>query len=885
MIGYQTIGWCGKFMNKIKGSFIVKMIAWVVLVVSTCMFLFSVVGIFWMESNGFFSEKYDDIRKNMHEDVSGQYSAIVMMNYQNGESDKTKEYFADKSFRYGIIEDKNWDDKKLNSAHIYLERNFTKTVNADDLYKLQWTLGDDTYIELVDNGLLGSYQYYMNRNGKTYYADRICYDTKGGVFYYRADGRYYPVDVVSIYVSATLPDGSTEDFVLDFTYDTDSGKYISNAKEMYEDVYYASNTISDYETAVIYEEIDTSVEASALQAESETTYEAGYSDDDGTQWLRIQYDDAAWSILNGNEKLTFDQLDNTGLSYDKWQSVQFSDVRELQGSELALIDSGKISKSLFVKDVETYLDSNYTLHVYEKETAYWVVSYVDEEVLTQEKLAFEESIAGKDFTGKLFTILTDREADKYVLYDVLLEMTYAQKDRIFTQMICMFVLALGSFVFLMCGAGHRRNREEIVLTFADKVPLDIAFAGMAVVITCALGMISVFAGSLSVVPAVYLSVFAGIIAFCVFIGFLLSFAVRIKNGKWWKNTILYRVFSLIRRLAGSMLHHIGLWAKVILIFGGWTLVELFFMIGMDDYDAAIGLFILGKMVEAAVLLVVTMQLYQLQVGSRKLAQGDFSQKINTGRMFWEFKKHGENLNSIGEGMTRAVNEKMKSERFKTELITNVSHDIKTPLTSIINYVDLLEKTEIQDETQREYLDVLKRQSARLKKLIEDLIEASKASTGNLPVNEEDLEADVFLTQIAGEFEEKLAASGLELILNKPEGTVHVSADGRHLWRVVDNLMNNICKYALPNSRVYVNLEETKDEVTMTFRNISRYPLNITSDELMERFVRGDSSRNTEGNGLGLSIAGSLMELMKGKLKLYVDGDLFKVVLEFPKIEE
>lgn len=232
-------------MNKIKGSFIAKMIAWVILVVSTCMLLFSVVGMFWMESNGFFSEKYDDIRKNMHEDVSGQYSAIVMMNYQNGESDKTKEYFADKSFRYGIIEDKNWDDKKLNSAHIYLERNFTKTVNADELYKSQWNLGDDTYIELVDNGLLGSYQYYMNSNGKTYYADRICYDTKGGIFYYRADGRYYPVDVVSIYVAATLPDGSTEDFVLDFTYDTDSGKYISNAKEMYEDVYYASNTICD----------------------------------------------------------------------------------------------------------------------------------------------------------------------------------------------------------------------------------------------------------------------------------------------------------------------------------------------------------------------------------------------------------------------------------------------------------------------------------------------------------------------------------------------------------------------------------------------------------------------------------------------------------------
>lgn len=866
-------------MNRIKGSFIAKIVAWVILVVSTCMLILSVVGMFWMEGNGFFSEKYDDIRKNMHEDVSEQYSALVITNYQNGKSNATKEFFADKSFRYEIIE----DNKEKN---IYKERNFTKDVNENDLYYSQWSLGEGTYIELVDNGLLGSYHYYMNGNAQnTYYADRICYDTKGGIFYYRADGKYYPADVVSIYVTTTLADGSTEAFVLDFTYDMDSGKYISNAKDMYEDVYYnTSNAISDYETAVTYEEGDTSEEASTLQVESETPYATENSDDDGTRWAELQYDDAAWNILNWNKELTFNQLDNTGLSYDKWQSVQFSDVRELQGSDLTLIDSGKISPSLFMKDAETYLDNNYTLHVYGKRTTYWVASYVDEEVLAQEKLAFEESIAGRDFTDKLFTILTDKEADKYVLYDVLLEMTYAEKDRIFTEMICMFVLALGSFVFLMCGAGHRRNREEIVLTFADKVPLDIAFVVMAVVITCALGMISVFARSLSVVPAVYLSVFAGIIAFCVFIVFMLSFSVRVKYGKWWKNTILYRICHFMKKIIEGIIHHIGLWAKAVIIFGGWTLIELFLMVGLRDYDSVIVIFLLGKLVEAAVLLIVVMQLYKLQVGSRQLAQGDFTQKIDTRKMFWEFKKHAENLNSVGEGMTKAVNERMKSERFKTELITNVSHDIKTPLTSIINYVDLLEKTEIQDETQKEYLDVLKRQSARLKKLIEDLIEASKASTGNLPVNREDLEADVFLTQIAGEFEEKLAAGGLELILNKPEGTVHVSADGRHLWRVVDNLMNNICKYALPNSRVYVNLEETKDEVTMTFRNISRYSLNITSDELMERFVRGDSSRNTEGNGLGLSIAGSLMELMKGKLELYVDGDLFKVVLRFPRTE-
>ena len=759
-------------MNRIKGSFIAKIVAWVILVISTCMLILSVVGMFWMESNGFFSEKYDDIRKNiMHKDVSEQYSALVMTNYQNGKSDATKDFFADKSFRYEIIE----DNKEKN---IYKERNFTKDVNENDLYYSQWSLGEGTYIELVDNGLLGSYHYYMNGNVQnSYYADRICYDTRGGIFYYRANGKYYPADVVSIYVTTTLSDGSTKDFVLDFTYDLDSGKYISNAKEMYEDIYYnTSNATLDYETTVTYEESDTSEETSPLEVTSETPYATENSDDDGTRWAELQYDDAAWNILNWNKELTFNQLDNTGLSYDKWQSVQFSDVRELQGSELTLIDSGKISRSLLVKDAETYLDNNYTLHVYGKRTTYWVASYVDEEVLAQEKLAFEESIAGKNFTGKLFTILTDREADKYVLYDVLLEMTYAQKDQIFTLMICMFLLAFGSFMFLMCGAGHRRNREEIVLTFADKVPLDIAFAGMAVVITCALGMISVFARSLSVVPAVYLSVFAGIIAFCVFIGFLLSFAVRIKNGKWWKNSILYRICNYAKRIVKSIMHHIGLWTKAVIIFGGWTLIELFLMVGLQDYDSIMVIFLLGKLVEAAVLVIVVRQLYKLQVGSRQLAEGNFTQKIDTRKMFWEFKKHAENLNSVGEGMTKAVNERMKSERFKTELITNVSHDIKTPLTSIINYVDLLEKTEIQDETQKEYLDVLKRQSARLKKLIEDLIEASKASTGNLPVNKEDLEADVFLTQIAGEFEEKLEAGGLELILDKPEETVHVSAD-------------------------------------------------------------------------------------------------------------
>ena len=257
--------------------------------------------------------------------------------------------------------------------------------------------------------------------------------------------------------------------------------------------------------------------------------------------------------------------------------------------------------------------------------------------------------------------------------------------------------------------------------------------------------------------------------------------------------------------------------------------------------------------------------------------------IDTEKMYTDFKVHGDHLNQIGTGMDQAVKERMKSEHFKTELITNVSHDIKTPLTSIINYVDLLEKEDIDNQKAKEYLEVLDRQSARLKKLIEDLIEASKASTGNLKVNMERCNAGVMLTQTIGEFEEKLEKNQIELLIKKPEEEVYLMADNRHLWRVFDNLMNNICKYAAPGTRAYVNLEREKDHAVIIFRNVSKYPLNITSEELMERFVRGDDSRNTEGSGLGLSIARSLTELMAGSMALVVDGDLFKVILKFPVV--
>ena len=278
---------------------------------------------------------------------------------------------------------------------------------------------------------------------------------------------------------------------------------------------------------------------------------------------------------------------------------------------------------------------------------------------------------------------------------------------------------------------------------------------------------------------------------------------------------------------------------------------------------------------------VVAQIERIRQGAKRAASGDYTQPIDTAKMFPAFKEMSENINHVSDGIADAVEEQMKSERMKTELITNVSHDIKTPLTSIINYVDLIKKENVDNTTVQEYVEVLDRQSARLKKLIEDLLEVSKASTGNVEVHMEACDPQVMISQIVGEYQEKMQQQGLELVVGEPEVATTIMADGRHLWRVLDNVMSNIYKYAQENTRVYVDTEVGLHQVKLIFKNISKYPLNITSDELMERFVRGDKSRHTEGSGLGLSIAQNLVELQGGSFRIHIDGDLFKVIIEFP----
>jgi len=268
-------------------------------------------------------------------------------------------------------------------------------------------------------------------------------------------------------------------------------------------------------------------------------------------------------------------------------------------------------------------------------------------------------------------------------------------------------------------------------------------------------------------------------------------------------------------------------------------------------------------------------------GARQMARGDLTRKINTRYLYGPFRECGENLNSLSAAAMASARQQMKSERMKTELITNVSHDIKTPLTSIINYVDLLLKPHTPEQ-ETQYLQVLSRQSQRLKKLTEDLVELSKATTGNLSVELTTLDAAETVLQALGEFGDKLEAVPLSVVFRQPEQPVFVQADGRLTWRVISNLLSNTVKYAQSGTRLYVDIVTDGALVGMSFKNISRESLNISADELMGRFVRGDASRNTEGSGLGLSIAAGMMQSQGGSLELTVDGDLFKVMLIFPR---
>ena len=437
--------------------------------------------------------------------------------------------------------------------------------------------------------------------------------------------------------------------------------------------------------------------------------------------------------------------------------------------------------------------------------------------------------------------------------------------------VLFLLLTLLCFGFSMASAGHWAAHEGVHLTWLDKIPADV----WLVALICA-----VFAGW-DVFYELAFAVFCAALA-PVLLLLLCAFAAQCKAGTVLRGTLIARVLRLLWRIIRAVGR--GLRRTVVALPLIWktALVTLAVFFVEILYGYVDGFFAVMKLVELLAILYIALNLRILQKGGEKLAEGDLSQSIDTRPLIGDFKRYGQRMNELRTGMERAVREQTRAERMKTELITNVSHDIKTPLTSIVNYVDLLQKVDVQPETAREYIAVLDRQSLRLKKLTEDLVEASKASSGALPVDVQPTDVAVLFDQIVGEYQERLAGCRLTLVARPPEKPVSVQADGRLLSRVMDNLVSNICKYALEDTRVYVAAACDEETVTISFKNVSRDELNISPDELMERFVRGDASRHTEGSGLGLSIAGSLVQLMGGTFDLSIDGDLFRADITLPR---
>ena len=456
------------------------------------------------------------------------------------------------------------------------------------------------------------------------------------------------------------------------------------------------------------------------------------------------------------------------------------------------------------------------------------------------------------------------------------------------------VLWLIGMVWLTVTAGRKPEDEEIHLNGFDRWYTEIA-AGAVIGIwlagTIILGTLianSSLGYSYAVVTVIVTCLICGTYTMAWFLIGYLSLVRRIKAGTLWKNSLIRKVLKWIGKCSGKLADFARAFSRntaekiKVLLVGGAFLFLQFLIIGCVFSGA--GVFLLALMaVDVAVMIFAIRKADgqdRIMDGLKKISDGELQYKIKTDTLTGKQKVMAEYINNIGSGLDAAVENSLKKERMQTELITNVSHDLKTPLTSIINYVDLMKRENPTDPKIQEYLRILDEKSQRLKVLTEDVVEASKASTGNIKLEMNDIDFVEMVQQVIGEFEEKFQEKNLTMMVHFTDEPSIIYADGQRMWRVLENVFGNVVKYAMEGTRVYAEISNRNKKVTFSLKNISAQPLNISADELTERFIRGDVARNTEGSGLGLSIAKSLTELQGGEFKLYLDGDLFKVMITF-----
>lgn len=580
-----------------------------------------------------------------------------------------------------------------------------------------------------------------------------------------------------------------------------------------------------------------------------------------------------------------------------------------EGVTSKFLDREEIQKQLMEKYQTEYPDEELQI------SSFWVsddtyISYVIQEQPTKQDYTVVFHIANSGLGGTL--------ADR--LWS-LADAVWRHELEVSVALGVCLVLFAALAVYLCMAAGRKPGSEEIRPGGLNCIPLDIYLAavvlGAAGYVFCAAEGLRYF---IQQSMLTLLSIYGyGLYAWCLlFVGFCFACAAQFKtpNFYWWRHSVT----GLCWRIAVWCWHFgwkcLGwaykiLWTVTIgLVSWAWKTIKKFFfwLIGWVRklygllplswqwlvggllvggctfpgllWDSSLLLFISFAIALAVVIYSANVYATLLEAAKR-MRGGDLEIKVDEKLMIGGFKDMAQELNGLSDVVMVAAQKQMRSERMRTELITNVSHDIKTPLTSIINYVDLLQKPHSPEDAQT-YLEVLSRQSNRMKRLIDDLIELSKASTGNITVNLTTMDAVETVNQALGEFTDKLKAAHLMPVFRAPKEPLYIHADGRLAWRAMSNLLSNAAKYAQPDTRLYVDMVAVDGKVCISFKNISRDSLNISADELMERFVRGEASRSQEGSGLGLNIAKSMMELQHGALELLVDGDLFKATLIFPQ---
>ncbi|MGO1819313.1 MAG: histidine kinase dimerization/phospho-acceptor domain-containing protein [Senegalia sp. (in: firmicutes)] len=561
------------------------------------------------------------------------------------------------------------------------------------------------------------------------------------------------------------------------------------------------------------------------------------------------------------------QIDNIKNDMIEDDLKEFNNIKERLNNKDGLIYFAKYGEEIFKNSNNITSDSfkNYPSYVFIENN--YVSGYPEQFEENNSRGLYNLTHYIEDSSSKIYLGFTDSYLQPQI--DEWQEDKKAI-EAVANKVLILLVIFLVSFIYLIYSAGRKPEDDDIHLSFIDKIYTDINIILEFILIALwpLLGILPFNNMSMAI------KLFIPVTALISTIGLLLllSLIKHIKNKTIIKHSVIYIIGHKLFSFFKDVYNNGNVAVKVVLLVIGYPLfvVATFFM-----FPITIGL-------AAYLALRKVKEFNSIKEGVKKIKDGDLDHKINVSSN-GEFNSLANDINSIADGLNSAVENEVKSERLKSELISNVSHDIRTPLTSIITYVDLLKREE-HDEKTNEYIDVLDNKSQKLKVLTDDLFEASKANSGNIPVNLEKINLVSLISQGIGELDDRVQESDLEFKLNTKTKDIYVLADGKLLWRAIENLFSNVFKYALNDSRVYIDILENKENVSLTIKNISAYELNISPDELMERFKRGDESRNSPGSGLGLSIAKSLIELQNGEFDIEIDGDLFKVTLKLNKSE-